>query len=209
MSVWAVVPVRSFRCAKSRLAHIPPPRRAALARGLCEHVLGTLAGHAELAGLVVATDCCEVAQLARRYGADIVRDRELRALAAIVDGALRHVAARGADAALVVMADLPRLAAADVDGLLAGLREADVVVAPDRGRAGTNALALASHTWLPTAFGHDDSFARHLRTAAAHGARVAVCETAGLACDVDLREHVAEHTVVAASHGLSSAYASG
>ena len=107
--VWAVVPAKSFARGKSRLGPVlDDDDRARFARELLEHVLGVL-GTCELDGVLVATDGDDVAALARAHGAQVLRDRGEGSLAAVVDGALADVAARGACAAVVFMADLPRL----------------------------------------------------------------------------------------------------
>jgi 2-phospho-L-lactate guanylyltransferase len=177
MTTWAVVPVKGFARGKSRLAPaLADDARAGLARRLFEHVLDALAGGVD--GILVATDADEVAAAAR--GAAVRRDGDAVGLAAVVDAALADVAARGATRALVLMADLPRVTAADVRAVLAGLDRAPVVVVPDRHRRHTNALALAPPTRIATAFGTGASFAAHRAAAGA-----IVLDNERIAWDVD------------------------
>ena len=184
--VWALVPAKSFARAKSRLAGIlGAAERAELARSMLEHVLSMLAACAEIDGILVVTDGDDVADLARARGAVAVRDAASPPLGAIVDAALAELHARGAGTALVLMSDLPRLAAADVRDLIAGMSELDVLAAPDLRGEGTNALVLAPPDRLLTSFGVRDSFARHLQRAQAAGLRVGVHRSEGLAFDVD------------------------
>ena len=194
--VWALVPAKSFARAKSRLAGIlGAVERAELARSMLEHVLTVLAGCPAIDGVLVVTDGDDVADLARARGAVAVRDAanpvmmggtpKPPALGAIVDAALAELRARSAGTALVLMSDLPRLAASDVTGLVARLGELDVVAAPDLRAEGTNALALTPPDRMRTAFGMRDSFDRHLLLAQAAGLRVGVHRSEGLAFDVD------------------------
>jgi len=191
-TTWAVVPVKGFERGKSRLAPVlAGDARAELARRLFEHALATLAGVVD--GILVATDSDEVAAAARARGAAVRRD-DATGLARVVDAALADVAARGAERALVLMADLPLVGPDDLRAVLAALDGADLVVVPDQHRRHTNALALAPPTRIATAFGTADSFAAH-RAAAA---RVVVLENERIAFDVDGPEDLGRVTAPAA-----------
>src|SRR4051812_46514147 len=101
MSVWAVVPVKGFARGKSRLeGALPRAEREQLARDFCDHVLDAVEASAALAGVLVLTDCAEVAAVARARGAEVMRDACEGPLSALVDAALASLAARGARGAL-------------------------------------------------------------------------------------------------------------
>jgi 2-phospho-L-lactate/phosphoenolpyruvate guanylyltransferase len=190
---WAVVPVKSFRRGKSRLAPVlDADRREQLARLLFCHVLEVLAACDGLAGTLVATDCPEAADLAQRVGAGVIRDRAGDPLAAVVDRALAEVTAGGGQSAVVLMADLPLLAVDDIHALIVGLAEAEVVLAPDVHGRCTNALALVPANALPSQLGRADSFARHVRQAKAAGHRLCILRRRGLALDLDEPHDLAE-----------------
>ncbi len=142
-------------------------------------------GASGLEGVLVATDGEDVAALARPHGAQVRLDAGAGSLAAVVDGALADVASRGARAAVVLMADLPRIEPGDVLALLGALADCDVVLVRDHLGHHTNALALAPPTAIATCFGHDQSFDLHREAARAAGLRVAVVESERLAFDVD------------------------
>ncbi|HEY6464165.1 MAG TPA: NTP transferase domain-containing protein, partial [Polyangiaceae bacterium] len=117
-SAWAIVPAKSLARGKSRLSPVlDGDARARFARELLEHVLGVLAA-CDLAGVLVATDGDDVAEIARAHGAAVLLDAGGGTLAQVVDRALADVASRGAGAAVVLMADLPRLEPGDVALLL-------------------------------------------------------------------------------------------
>lgn len=180
----AIVPVKCFQRGKSRLASaLAPTARMRLARGLFERVVGVLGACPELSEILVVTDCVEVAALARRRGAiACVTSLPLRAG---VDAALTVLAGRGAEGALVLMADLPQIEARDVSDLARLLHAHELVVAPDERDEGTNALALRPRGGMATCFGAADSFSRHLARARAHSLGVAVYRNPRLAFDVD------------------------
>ena len=111
-----------------------------------------------------------------------------RGLGQLIDAALPELAALGADAALVLMADLPYIDANDVAQLATGLASSELVLAADtRGRS-TNALALRLPARFKTAFGDPDSYALHLRRAREAGLMALELHNANLAHDVDVRD---------------------
>jgi 2-phospho-L-lactate guanylyltransferase len=186
-NAWAVIPAKRFTRAKSRLG--PPlgdAERQALARDMLAHVVAAARACNAVAGILVATDGDDVAR-ACGDGVAILRDRDedQERLGDIVDRALVALTERGADAAVVVMGDLPRLRASDLTSLLTALEGADVALAPDRAEWGANALAVRLPAPMPTEFGRGDSFARHLAAAREHGLATIVVRTASLAHDVD------------------------
>lgn len=182
---WVVVPVKGFARGKSRLdAALDASRREALARRLFTHMMDVLdEGGAPLAGVLVVTDCDEVARLVRARGRDALMSTA--GLGAAVTEGLAAVAARSVGPAVVLMADLPHLARGDVDALIDALAGADVAIAPDGQDYGTNGLALATVSAMATAFGTGDSFPRHLAAADRARASVAVVRRPGLSFDVD------------------------
>ncbi len=186
---WAIVPAKSLARGKSRLRPVlDEDARATFARKLLEHMLDVLVA-CDLGGVLVATDGDDVEELARARGAHVRRDDPGAAaagsLAGVVDRALADVEARGAMAAVVLMADLPDIEARDVAALLDALNGADVALVRDHLGRHTNALALAPPTAIATRFGSDRSFALHSEAARAAGLRVAVVENERIAFDVD------------------------
>ena len=89
---------------------------------------------------------------------------------------------------LVIHADLPLLAAADVRALIAAAEAHGAAIAPDRASVGTNAIALFART--PASFGFafgDASFARHRLILPG----AAIVRRRGLALDVDTLDDLA------------------
>jgi 2-phospho-L-lactate/phosphoenolpyruvate guanylyltransferase len=193
MKPWAVIPVKSFALAKSRLAHLSADRRAALARSMFEHVIDVLRAGDDMEGIAVLTNDDHVAAAARDLGAEVVRDpappvsgAARPALGRVVDAALDRLAARGVPAALVLMSDLPRLHARAVAALVARMRDHQVVIAPDLREQGTNALGLSPPDCIRTCFGHGDSLHRHLAAARGRGLGHVVHRDRALGLDIDL-----------------------
>lgn len=182
---WALIPARSFARGKSRLADASGPGRAEVAQALFDRVAASVMRAAAIDGMLVATDGDDVAAAAREHGGAVLLDEQPAPFAAVIDRGLAALAARGASAAVVVMADLPLVGPRHLDDLCSALDGADLALAPDRDQLGTNALALRLPAACGTCFGHRDSFTRHLAAAAAADLRVTVVRAHGLAFDLD------------------------
>jgi 2-phospho-L-lactate/phosphoenolpyruvate guanylyltransferase len=185
--IWALVPAKAFDRGKSRLAPaLPDPIRQAFAQRLFEHVLETVIASHAVDGILISTDSPAVAEAARPYRASVRLDPPgVDSLAGVIDCGLVELAARGARAALVLMADLPAIQPADVRAVVALLADHQVVLVPAADGRHTNALALSPPTCLRTAFGRSDSFEAHLSQARAACLTVAILENPRLAFDVD------------------------
>jgi len=175
-SAAVVVPVKSFRRAKVRLAPaLDPQARATLARELANIVV---AAAAPLPVTVVCDDD-EVRAWALAAGAAVVWCPSRGLNGAVADGvaALRD---QGVATAVVAHSDLPL--ATD----LAWVAEfPGVTLVPDRRRDGTNVAAVPTAVDFGFAYGKG-SFARHRAAAARLDLPVRIVEDAALGWDVDL-----------------------
>jgi len=105
------------------------------------------------------------AERARAQGAQAMAEGDGGGLRAALAAGARALAERGAGTVLVLAADLPLVAAADIEALLEAHGEAaGVSVAPDRAGRGTNALACTPPGAIAFQFG-PDSCRRHLAAA--------------------------------------------
>ena len=181
--VWLLVLARDPARAKSRLAGaLGPANRAELALAMLEDVLES-ARQARVGRVLVVTDSAAVRAVAARHGAAALRVRPRGTRSAARD-ALAAVARRGARRVAILPADLPLLRPADIVALAVRARTADVVLAPDRRRDGTNALVLSSPLALAPRFG-PSSYRRHLDAARLAGLRSRIVRRRGLAFDLD------------------------
>lgn len=193
-ATWAVVPVKGAPSAKSRLAEgLSADERAALARHMAEDVLAALAAARGLDGIALLAPPAVAAQFGA--GLRLLADDPAAGLNGNLDAAAATLAREGAGTLLVVHADLPLLAAADVEALLAAHRAAAaggpaVTLAPAAADGGTNGLAVSPPGALPGRFG-PDSARRHAEAARARGIRCTSVALPGFARDVDTVDDVA------------------
>jgi 2-phospho-L-lactate/phosphoenolpyruvate guanylyltransferase len=189
--VHAVLPVKRFDAAKTRLAaDLPVPRRIALAGAMAADVLDALRAVAGLDDVIVVSGEPAMVELAAAAGARVLGDDDGGHSQAAAAGAAAAAAA-GADRVLLVPGDCPALDPQEIAGLLAaGPAAPSVVVVPDRHGTGTNALLLDGPAVIAPAFG-PGSHARHLALARAAGADGVTREVPSLAFDVDTADDLA------------------
>lgn len=175
MDLAALIPVKSFRAAKARLAGVlSDAERARLARGMAERVIAA----AHPLPTFVACDHDEVASFAEELGATVLWGPGL-GLNGAIDHGVSTIDGKGFDHVVIAHGDLPL---ARELGALA--RPDEVVIVPDRRLDGTNVLARPCRLSLPAAYG-PASFRSHYRAAIASGTRVTVRIDRRLAIDID------------------------
>jgi 2-phospho-L-lactate guanylyltransferase len=189
MRLWAIVPIKPLRRAKSRLGGVlSGQERAELSQEMLIHTLDVLSEVPQVEqSLVVSRDSRALA-LAREHGARTVTEQGSPELNQALARATALAKGYGVSAILVLPADLPLLRKQDLEEMI--LRAGDppvVVIAPDRHRQGTNALLIAPPALIEYDFG-PNSFARHLQRADLAGARVEICQLTALGLDLDAPE---------------------
>lgn len=171
----ALVPVKSFRVAKARLAGVlSTEQRIELARWMATCVIES----ARPLPTFVACDHEEVAEFADALGAHVLWGPGL-GLNGAIDQGMSTITGKGADHVVVAHGDLPL--AHDLGGIV---QEGEVVIVPDRRREGTNVLARPCDIDLPAAYG-PGSFRAHLAAATATGLPITVRYDPRLAIDID------------------------
>ncbi len=192
MTTWAVVPLKRFADAKRRLAGVlDPESRRRLSTAMLRDVLAALTATPGVDRIVLATSEPSAAV----FGCPIIDDGGGDLNVAIARAAAALEAAEVARM-LVIAADIPLAAPAEIARALAAGTAAPVVIVPDARGLGTNALLLSPPRAMDPCFG-TDSRARH--TAAARNLGLASTELRlpGLGFDVDEPEDLARLARVA------------
>ncbi len=186
MTTWAIVPVKPFVRAKSRLASVlTPEQREALAERMLRHGLATLSSVPAIAGVMVISRDTKVLAIAREYGAQTVQESGAPELNDALLRATELARLRGATSVLVLPADLPIYTAQDIEELLGlGRYSQTVVLVPDRNEDGTNAMLIKPPALIPYSFGAG-SFQRHCDLAKQHGAALKIHRSERLSVDID------------------------
>jgi 2-phospho-L-lactate guanylyltransferase len=178
---YILIPVRPFEEGKTRLATVlGPAERTALNRRFFDHVFGVACEAVGSARCIVVSRSAEVRDLAEAAGARAVVETGNDLNAALTQGAGEVPAG---EAVLVLSTDLPGLGVDDVEAMIATGEWADVVIAADSTREGTNALLLRRVGLIPFLYGRS-SFAAHSEAVKA-GQMLEHIDRLGLAMDVD------------------------
>lgn len=189
MTIWAIVPVKPLRRAKSRLASVlSDGERAELSQRLLLHTLDELAKVPNVEHTLVVSRDPKALALAREHGARTVMERGTPELNRALVRATVVARGYGVSGVLILPADLPLVRRADLERLLALAVDPPVIVlAPDRHGRGTNALLSVPPGLIEYDFGAE-SFQRHCERAERAGARVEVCHLPSFELDVDKPE---------------------
>ena len=186
MSLWAIIPVKPLRQAKSRLARVLSPRqRYQLAQATFRHVLGVTASVERISGTLVISRDTEVLALARELGARTLQEGALSDLNPALLRATLLASSWRADAVLILPADLPFLKAEDIQAIIQLGGERSVVIAPDQRGDGTNALLTRPPGLISYDYG-PGSYQRHIDQARAAGAALRTYQSESIALDIDL-----------------------
>lgn len=186
MSIWAIIPVKPFTRAKSRLATVlSPTEREQLAETLFRRVLTVVKSVPAIAGTLVISRDTRVLSIARDLGVNTVQESGTPELNNALMRATQVVKGWRGEAVLVMPADLPLIAAEDVMEIIAlGQDDSSVVIATDFEEDGTNAMLIRPPGLIPYAYGRG-SYARHISLAREVGADVTIYRSERLALDID------------------------
>lgn len=192
LKLWLIVPVKPFYEAKSRLSDVlSKDQRAKLSAHLLARTLSIAAATQLFERTVVISRDPAALAIATRCRA-LPLEEQGRELNAAFTQSCAFAAASGAEAALLLPSDLPRLRSEDLCSLVEPFRRhpSSVVIAPSRD-GGTNALLLPLPLPFPFAFG-DGSCQEHRRRARAAGCEVCVVDRPALHFDLDTPTDLSE-----------------
>jgi 2-phospho-L-lactate guanylyltransferase len=193
MTTWAVVPVKHFADSKCRLAGVlGPEARRRLSIAMLRDLLTAVAATPGLDRIVLATS----EPSAAGFGYPVIDDGGGDLNLAIARAAVALEAA-GAERMLVIAADIPLAAPAEIARVLAAGREAPVVIVADARGLGTNLLLLSPPGAIAPCFG-TDSRAHHATAARNLGLASRELRLPSLGFDVDEPEDLAWLARVAA-----------
>ena len=186
MTIWAIVPVKPFNRAKSRLSgELPPEDRELLAEGLLRRTIRLLHPLSMVQGILVISRDTKALSIARDLGAQTLQESGAPELNNALYRATHALRVWNADGVLVVPANLPLLMPEDVEAMIKlGRYPGTVVLAPDRHEHGTNLLLVRPPGAIPYSFG-TDSFAVHQQHAAETGATIHIYRSERAALDLD------------------------
>ncbi|WP_338056632.1 2-phospho-L-lactate guanylyltransferase [Sinosporangium album] len=156
-----VVPVKTLVIAKSRLADLAGPHRAAFAVAVAGDTVAAALACPAVARVVVVTGDAIAAEALGRLGADVVDDPQAGLNAALRHGAAHAVRLAPGDPVAALQADLPALRPAELATVLAAAGETEESFLPDAAEIGTTFYGVRAGLPFRPRFG-GESRARHL-----------------------------------------------
>lgn len=184
--VTAVVPLKALAHAKGRMAgHLDETARRGLVIWMLDRVLDACLGAKAVNRVVVVAGDIQAAEAVHPGVEVVVEPRVERKGGLAAALTLGDWTAAGAEATLLIPADLPLATAADIDAVCAAGAHAPSVVVVTTQDGGTGALLRRPSGVISTAFGWRDSGLAHLRLATAAGIRPVRLDLPNLALDVD------------------------
>ena len=180
-----LVPVKNLTSAKQRLAAVlDQPSRTALAQAMLHDVLTTLHSWKTRPAVAVVSSDPYAVKLAAEYEFEVIPDPDNPGETGAIEMATRICVERGADSTLVIPADIPLIAAWELDEILKDAPAEGSVLVPAADGRGTNAAFRRPANLFPLRFGND-SFKPHQAAAQATGKPCVILNLPGIAVDVD------------------------
>ena len=185
----AVVPIKSFTSAKSRLGdRLDADQRACLAQVTTDRVLRAFAECEAIDERIAVVEDEAAGRVAALRKFDVMVRPDLWGQSAVVEAGFEEGRRRGADTVLTVSADVPLTRPKDILQLLKP-KGPVVVMVSDREGLGTNALRLSPPVQLRLHFG-PDSLCQFKREAELMGVPVKVIDNPRLRLDVDTGDDI-------------------
>lgn len=180
-----VIPVRSLRHGKSRLAPVlSKSDRHELNRRFFTNTLNVAISVAGIKAVVVVSRCPDVSKICQSRGVKYLFEITRGGLNPALSRASRIIRSRGVGKILVLPSDLPMVHRSDLCLLVAKAGRAGAAIAPDRWLSGTNALCVPTQGIFKFQFGFD-SYAKHSVEAGRCGIKLASLPRCSLSFDVD------------------------
>jgi len=190
MKVFAIVPVKTFDRAKTRLSSVlSPDDRMTLSLMMLQQTLSALAVRANLARIVVVSSDERARKLAESRDAIFLREENDSGVNSAVSLGNDYSTGQGADATIVIPEDIPLLDGEAISAFcaLAENEERCVVICPSQRYDGTNLLLRKPPNVIRTFF-DENSYESHISAARRNDVPVKEFATEQLMLDIDTPE---------------------
>jgi 2-phospho-L-lactate guanylyltransferase len=194
VNVFAIIPVKGFERAKSRMSGLLDlEERVRLSSLMLENTLQALRGVHSLQRLLVVSNDRRAGEIASTYGAEFLLEASESGVNAAVAIADEYSIQNGAEASIVIPQDLPLLDPTGIEVMprLAEGEERCIVLCPSQRYDGTNALLRKPGTVIRTFF-DNNSYESHIRAARNSGVPVRLYFSKSLMCDIDTPEDASQ-----------------
>ncbi len=184
-STTAIIPVRLFPTTKHRLSTLlEDTERQALVQAMLEDVLDAAENANTIKDIIVVTSDAELEEVARRRGHDVFPATAIGLNGELTE-AIQYAEEKGAEAVVIILADLPLLTGEVLDQMIqGGCQQSCLMMAQDWRGIGTNILYLHPPSVLRLHFGMG-SLSSHLTAAQEAGLSASCFAAFETALDLD------------------------
>ena len=187
MKIAAIIPVKTFSLAKTRL-DLSLQQKEELCKVMLDEILYTLSISPQIDKTVIVTKETKAIELGKKYNAVIISDNEEKSVNDAVALADKYLLENKFDASIVFPQDIPFIKTQDIDFMLNyKIPPNFAIVVPSRRFDGTNALVRMPIDLMTTHY-DEDSYKIHMNTAKEHTRNVALVFVKRIMLDVDNRD---------------------
>ena len=184
MKIAAIIPVKTFSKAKSRL-DLSVQQVEELCKVMLEEILHTLSISPHIEKIIMVTREEKAIEIGKKYNAIIIIDEKEESVNSAVALADKYLLENDFHASIVFPQDIPFIKTQDIDFMLNYKTHPNfAIIVPSRRFDGTNALARMPVDLMETHY-DEDSYKIHMNTAKEHTLNVAMVFVKRIMWDID------------------------
>ena len=187
MKIAAIIPVKTFSKAKTRLG-LSPQQVEDLCKVMLEEILHTISISPQIEKIVIVTKEEKAIAIGKKFNAIIIKDEKEESVNSAVALADKYLLENNFHASIVFPQDIPFIKTQDIDFMLNYKTHPNfAIIVPSRRFDGTNALARMPIDLMKTHY-DEDSYKIHMNTAKEHTLNVAMVFVKRIMLDIDNAE---------------------
>ncbi len=187
MKIAAIIPVKTFSYAKTRL-DLSPQQIEDLCKVMLEEILQTVSISAQIEKIILVTKEEKAIEIGKKFNTITIIDEKEESVNNAVALADKYLLENDFDASIVFPQDIPYIKTQDIDFMLNYKAPPNfAIVVPSRRFDGTNALVRMPVDLMETHY-DEDSYKIHMNTAKEHTLNVALIFVKRIMWDVDNTE---------------------
>ena len=187
MKIAAIIPVKSFSNAKTRL-QLPSEKIEDLCKIMLEEILQVLFISPKIEKIIMVTKEEKAIEIGKKFNTITIIDEKEDGVNQAVALADKYLLENNFNASIVFPQDIPYIKTQDIDFMLNYQMHPNfAIIVPSRKFDGTNALVRMPVDLMKTHY-DDDSYRNHMNTAKEHTLNVAMVFVKRIMWDVDDQE---------------------
>jgi 2-phospho-L-lactate guanylyltransferase len=188
LKIAAIIPVKTFSKAKTRLDLSPQQQVEELCIVMLEEILHTLSISPQIEKTIMITKEEKAIQIGKKFNTVTIIDEKEESVNSAVALADKYLLENNFDASIIFPQDIPFIKTQDIDFMLNYKMHPNfAIIVPSRRFDGTNALVRMPVDLMETHY-DEDSYKIHMNTAKKHTLNVAMVFVKRIMWDVDNKE---------------------